>query len=528
MKNVYIFTGLVFILAASRLFIACDQPTSNSSGNNTPAQTCTIAFSANGGTPEPQFQIVNKGDKVTEPAAMSKDGYGFGGWYKEAACTNQWDFDIDAVTKNITLYAKWEAPTLVPGANFNQKLQWLASNAQSGGFYTIEVDSDLSIGPITLSYNDKSNITISLIGIGPTRVISLNDSGSLFTVQSGVTLILDDNLTLQGRDSNSASLIQVNSGASLIVNTGITITGNTTSSNGGGVYVNDGSFTMNSGKISGNTASSSGGGGVYMSSGIFTMSGGQISGNISSSLGGGVYVNDGTFSMSGGQISGNISSSSSSLGGGVYVNSSISFTMNGGAISGNKASYGGGLYVAGTFSMNSGEISGNTASSSSSFGGGVYVCGGSFTMNGGKISGNTASFYGGGVDIIGTFTMNNGEISGNTVTLYGGGVYFAGTFNMNGGTISDNTAALYGGGVYVYGGQFNKTGGTIFGYSASDTDSNVVKTTGVVQQNHGHAIHVNSSNTIYIMGRDTTSGPDDNLSFDGYTNPPSYSGLWDY
>jgi len=40
-----------------------------------------------------------------------RDGYDFGGWFKEEACTNEWNFTTDVVTGNITLYAKWNKKT---------------------------------------------------------------------------------------------------------------------------------------------------------------------------------------------------------------------------------------------------------------------------------------------------------------------------------------------------------------------------------------------------------------------------------
>jgi hypothetical protein len=138
----------------------------------------------------------------------------------------------------------------------------------------------------------------------------------------------------------------------------------------------------------------------------------------------------------------------------------------------------------------------------------------------------------------GTFTINGGKISGNILysrgnvnsRSYGGGVYvYDGTFTMNGGVIFGHTVPSYGGGVYVSG-SINKTGGTIFGYSEGDSKSNVVKDSSeVVLQNRGHAIYVYHSNAIYNgIGKDATSGPGDNLSFNGTVNPPSYSGDWDY
>jgi uncharacterized repeat protein (TIGR02543 family) len=48
---------------------------------------------------------------IAEPAKPSRTGYLFGGWYKETACQNPWDFALDKVAKDTVLYAKW---TIIP------------------------------------------------------------------------------------------------------------------------------------------------------------------------------------------------------------------------------------------------------------------------------------------------------------------------------------------------------------------------------------------------------------------------------
>lgn len=47
------------------------------------------------------------GGTITQPADPSREGYLFDTWYKEAACTNVYDFST-LVTGDITLYAAWE------------------------------------------------------------------------------------------------------------------------------------------------------------------------------------------------------------------------------------------------------------------------------------------------------------------------------------------------------------------------------------------------------------------------------------
>ena len=101
--------------------------------------------------------------------------------------------------------------------------------------------------------------------------------------------------------------------------------------------------------------------------------------------GGGIYLNAGTFTMSDGTIAKNYGN----CGGGVYVKSGATFTMAGGTIGDSSASNtpqnasqdsnsavtGGGLYVEGTASLNSGIVAANYAASTTYGGGGMYVSG---------------------------------------------------------------------------------------------------------------------------------------------------------
>ena len=74
------------------------------------ADIYTVTFDLNyTGAPAAATSQVNSGDEITKPTDPTREGYTFGGWYKEAACTTVWDFDTDTVTGNITLYAKWTA-----------------------------------------------------------------------------------------------------------------------------------------------------------------------------------------------------------------------------------------------------------------------------------------------------------------------------------------------------------------------------------------------------------------------------------
>jgi hypothetical protein len=197
---------------------------------------------------------------------------------------------VAVYVKDVSIVKSVQTPSNLPLA---EALTWIANNAEEGGDYTITLRNNETISPKALYYNGK-NVSVTLDGGTSERTVSLSATGSLFTVESGVTLTLGNNVTLQGRSNNTAPLVNVNIGGTLAMNTGSRIAGNTNSSGrpGGGVFVGNGSaFTMSGGTINGNTASNSnGGGGVFVDSeGAFTMSGGTISGNTASN-GGGVVV----------------------------------------------------------------------------------------------------------------------------------------------------------------------------------------------------------------------------------------------
>jgi len=183
------------------------------------------------------------------------------------------------------------AGTLVPGNTLAEKLAWVLDekNVKDGETYTITVTADEAINRQTLSYTNVSNITINLYGGKEERVISSAQYGDLFTVGNGVTLVLDNNITLQGKSDNSSQFVRINSGGTLEMKAGSKITGNKASSSlwvyGGGVYVGENAtFIMSGGEISGNSVTTT---------------------SFTDGLGGGVYVyNNGTFRIVNGTVYG--------------------------------------------------------------------------------------------------------------------------------------------------------------------------------------------------------------------------------
>ena len=76
----------------------------------------TVTFDTRGGSTVPSAMTAQK-KTMTAPADPERSGYTFVGWYKDADCTQAWDFSSDIVSCDMTLYAKWtknESPTPLP------------------------------------------------------------------------------------------------------------------------------------------------------------------------------------------------------------------------------------------------------------------------------------------------------------------------------------------------------------------------------------------------------------------------------
>jgi len=268
-------------------------------------------------------------------------------------------------------------PLEVPGGSIANQFQWLRSMAQDETVYLVTVHADESVTPAQVMLpTGRTNLTVILRGIGEMRTVSLSENGSLFTVGSGVTLVLDDGVSLQGRSANNNSLVLVNSGGTLVVNTGARITGNTTTTHntGGGVSVDSGGvFILDGGEVSGNSvetllqgmASAVETAGGITNRGTFNMLRGEVSGNSCNvarvnigPVAGGI-ANTGTVNMFSGKVSGNF------------------LTLRGeGTVWVPIIAAAGGITSRGTFNMLGGEVSGNVGQGSSA--NGQLVAGGVF------------------------------------------------------------------------------------------------------------------------------------------------------
>lgn len=71
------------------------------------SKTHKVVFDSNGGVPKSRTQTVIDGGYTDEPSNPVKAGDNFAGWYSDKSLSTEWNFDRNAVTEDITLYAKW-------------------------------------------------------------------------------------------------------------------------------------------------------------------------------------------------------------------------------------------------------------------------------------------------------------------------------------------------------------------------------------------------------------------------------------
>ena len=80
------------------------------------------------------FQTTADG-KLVKPADPTREGYTFGGWYTDEACTQAYDFSTP-VTADMTLYAKWTKNATNPGGNGGSGSNGGAGNGSGAGVGT--------------------------------------------------------------------------------------------------------------------------------------------------------------------------------------------------------------------------------------------------------------------------------------------------------------------------------------------------------------------------------------------------------
>lgn len=114
----------------------------------------TVSFDARGGSAVPSA-LTAQNKTMVAPANPERAGFTFVGWYKDAACTQAWDFAKDVVTADMTLYAKWSAVGGASTGDTNKADDAKKDNA-SGGQISLPGNGGKKT---TLAITLKSNVS---------------------------------------------------------------------------------------------------------------------------------------------------------------------------------------------------------------------------------------------------------------------------------------------------------------------------------------------------------------------------------
>ncbi len=140
---------------------------------------------------------VEDGKTAEKPADPTKEGYTFGGWYADEACTTEWSFDTP-ITADTTIYAKWTEETITPPVppeveyedvhyefNVSDATAGTLSEDDIHGKFTVK--SGTEIRNRTKSYEGvEYNKSVKIGNAAATIVVDVPGTGTLsFIIQNG-------------------------------------------------------------------------------------------------------------------------------------------------------------------------------------------------------------------------------------------------------------------------------------------------------------------------------------------------------
>ncbi|MBR6408519.1 MAG: InlB B-repeat-containing protein [Clostridia bacterium] len=96
----------IIIVTAAIENLALSKDTYSPVYEHTSATYYTVLFQSNGHGTAPAAQTVERGKTAAKPTNPTASGWTFGGWYKEAACINAFNFTTP-IMGDTFLYAKW-------------------------------------------------------------------------------------------------------------------------------------------------------------------------------------------------------------------------------------------------------------------------------------------------------------------------------------------------------------------------------------------------------------------------------------
>ncbi len=184
----------------------------------TPIQKYTITYDSKGGTAVDKKEVIS-GAKATMPTAPTRKGYTFKAWYIDAEYKTAFDFNT-AITKNITLYAKWEANKYTVKFNANGGQGTMADQQ-----FTYDQEATLNANSFTregytfAGWSETANETVKYVNGAKVKNLAEGGNKALYAVwkqNRKYTITFNAN---NGTDAKAEQVIDFNKEVKLNKNT---------------------------------------------------------------------------------------------------------------------------------------------------------------------------------------------------------------------------------------------------------------------------------------------------------------------
>ncbi|HWP96129.1 MAG TPA: stalk domain-containing protein [Syntrophomonadaceae bacterium] len=126
---------------------------------------CTLTLDLNdGSSANSSYVDVDNSGHITAPTDPTSSKGSFAGWYKDAACTDDFDFTNDTVSDDITLYAKWNSGGKVEGTVIDSSVTMASGNTVVNSSDN-EWEIDVTTGTVKGSSGDDLTPDLTLTGL---------------------------------------------------------------------------------------------------------------------------------------------------------------------------------------------------------------------------------------------------------------------------------------------------------------------------------------------------------------------------
>ena len=130
------------------------------------AITYSVVFYSQGGSFVDAISQIPYGTPIIAPESPTRDAYTFVGWYKDEACTDEWDFVVDTVTEDTILYAKWTEELVTDkyiGGNRRTDSKINFSDVPSNAYYydavKWAVENGITTGKTATEFDPNGGVT---------------------------------------------------------------------------------------------------------------------------------------------------------------------------------------------------------------------------------------------------------------------------------------------------------------------------------------------------------------------------------